>query len=438
MAARRYRLAQRRKAVGYTQEQLAEQLGVDRATVIRWEAGTTAPQPFQWPNLATLLKLSADELTVLLTDASEAVVLTGEIIPRSPIHQPTHIYNAVSPLSFAPSPLPTAPDAAGELVESPAAVLERIEQQTDRHVTDALLDALDLYIADVIDRYETEGPATLAPDVVRQRRWLQPLLLSCPPSTRGARLMSLAGQLSAQLAYMAVNLGKFHSARAYGLEAFALADQVADHDLKAWVRGTQSFCAYYTGDYEHALELSLDGQRYAGSSPQAVRLIINGEARALGKLNRPVDKAVGKAYELLTTFPPEPGMSPCISFGLYSEARVASNAATAYLALQKTPEVLEHAKRAFAVVDTSPSIWSRALVRLDTASALAQGKRPDLEHATALGREAMDVSRHHRVESIKQRTRDLVTQLRPRTNVALVATFIDEANAWLSEDGPGR
>jgi transcriptional regulator with XRE-family HTH domain len=430
MAARRYRLAQRRKAVGYTQEQLAEQLGVDRATVIRWEAGTTAPQPFQWPNLATALKLSTDELTALLTDSSDAVAISGEVVQRLPAYEPSVVMPLVS------FPATVTPDAPSELVEPPAAILERIQQQADGYVTDSLLDALDLFIADVIDRYEVEGPASLASDVVRQRRWLQPLLMSCPPSKRGTRLVSIAGQLSAQLAYMAVNLGKFHSARAYGLEAFALADQVDNHDLKAWVRGTQSFCEYYTGHYEAALELALDGQRYAGNSPQAVRLIINGEARALGKLNRSVDKAVGRAYELLTNFSPEVGMSPCISFGLYSEARVASNAATAYLALQKTSAVLEHAKRAFQVVDTSPSIWSRALVRLDTASALAQGKRPDLEHATTLGREAMQVSRHHRIESIKQRTRDLMTQLRSRSNVALVAAFITEADAWLSEDAP--
>src|SRR5690242_9668557 len=66
MATRRHRLTQRRKAVGYTQEQLAEQLGVERTTVVRWEAGDTEPQPWQWPNLADALKLSVEQLTELL------------------------------------------------------------------------------------------------------------------------------------------------------------------------------------------------------------------------------------------------------------------------------------------------------------------------------------------------------------------------------------
>ena len=76
--------------------------------------------------------------------------------------------------------------------------------------------------------------------------------------------------MSAQLAYMAVNLGRFHSARAYAVEALSLAEHVTDDELKAWVRGTQSFAEYYTGNYRQALEYAVDGQRYAGTGSQGV------------------------------------------------------------------------------------------------------------------------------------------------------------------------
>ncbi|HEV7899970.1 MAG TPA: helix-turn-helix domain-containing protein [Planosporangium sp.] len=415
MVSKRRRLAQRRKVMGYTQEQLAEELGVDRTTVARWEAGETEPHAWQRPNLADALQLSAEQLNDVLADAYGAGAVSGELV------------------ALLPAETEETDGHLATLIESPLAILERIRQQSADHVTDALLNTLDLYVTDVVERYEAQGPAVLAPDVVRQRRWVHQLLVTCPPSKRGERVVKVAGRLSAQLAYMAVNLGRFRSARAYGIEAFELADQVDDGELKAWVRGTQSLTEYYAGHYDRALELAKDGRRYAGSGPQAVRLIINGEARALGKLNQPVDEAVDRAYELLTTFPPEPGMTPCISFGLYSEARVASNAATAYLALAKTSQVLEHANRAFQVVDTSPSTWSRALVRLDAASALAQGEHPDLERAVSLCLEAMAVSHHHRIESIKQRTRDFIRQLQPSSDIALVADFVAEAQAWLSE-----
>jgi transcriptional regulator with XRE-family HTH domain len=68
MASRRKRLAQRRKAVGFTQERLAERLGVDRSTVVRWEAGETEPQPWLRPKLAHVLHVSIERLDELLAE----------------------------------------------------------------------------------------------------------------------------------------------------------------------------------------------------------------------------------------------------------------------------------------------------------------------------------------------------------------------------------
>ena len=63
---KRGHLAQRRKAVGLTQEQLAERLGVERTTVVRWERGQTQPQPWLRPRLAAALGVSADRIEELL------------------------------------------------------------------------------------------------------------------------------------------------------------------------------------------------------------------------------------------------------------------------------------------------------------------------------------------------------------------------------------
>src|SRR5215475_7068606 len=71
--ARRRGLAQRRKAVGLTQEQLADQLGVERSTVARWERGETLPLPWLRPRLAQALRVSADRIEEFLaTDAATA------------------------------------------------------------------------------------------------------------------------------------------------------------------------------------------------------------------------------------------------------------------------------------------------------------------------------------------------------------------------------
>ena len=81
MVTRRHRLAQRRKTVGFTQETLAEQLGVDSTTVRRWESGETGngPQPWIRPKLARYLQVSVEELAELLHEPS-----TDDLLGDSP------------------------------------------------------------------------------------------------------------------------------------------------------------------------------------------------------------------------------------------------------------------------------------------------------------------------------------------------------------------
>jgi hypothetical protein len=303
-------------------------------------------------------------------------------------------------------------------------------------LTAELLTDLEQSVVDVVDRYEVEGPLVLAPEAVQARKLVDRLLAGNQRLHQRARLFELASRLSGQLCYMAINLGNFGVARAYGAEAFELARFIEHDELSAWVRGTQSFAAYYAKDYRQSLALAQDGQRYAKNSVQAVRLAINGEARALGKLRdrRGTTEAVTRAYRLLERFPPAPGMTPCISFGIYSEARTASNAATAYLSMADIKRVLVYTEFATRIVDASPSQWSRALVRLDTATALLKGKRPQPEGASLLGRQAIAATRDMCIESIRQRTHDLATELRPWLHLPSVAEFLDEANSWVAQE----
>lgn len=71
MASRLKRLAQRRKALGLTQEELAYRLGVDRTTVTRWESGHCKPQPWARPKLARVLEITRDRLDDLLAEADD-------------------------------------------------------------------------------------------------------------------------------------------------------------------------------------------------------------------------------------------------------------------------------------------------------------------------------------------------------------------------------
>lgn len=86
MPAKRHRFAVRRKAVGFSQEQLAERLRIDRSTVARWEAGETVPQPWIRPQLARALQLSLDQLEHLLTAGEVAGTEGTERVSHALIH----------------------------------------------------------------------------------------------------------------------------------------------------------------------------------------------------------------------------------------------------------------------------------------------------------------------------------------------------------------
>lgn len=75
MRAKRHRLAERRKNMGFTQEGLAEAVGVDRSTVVRCERSESDPQPCHRPRLAAVLGVSAEELATMLAPSGESPVV---------------------------------------------------------------------------------------------------------------------------------------------------------------------------------------------------------------------------------------------------------------------------------------------------------------------------------------------------------------------------
>ncbi|MFF7588161.1 helix-turn-helix transcriptional regulator [Kitasatospora purpeofusca] len=70
VAPRRKNFAERRKALGYSQEAFAHELGVAVSTVARWEAGATDPQGYIHPKLAKALRITPERLAELLAPAA--------------------------------------------------------------------------------------------------------------------------------------------------------------------------------------------------------------------------------------------------------------------------------------------------------------------------------------------------------------------------------
>jgi transcriptional regulator with XRE-family HTH domain len=97
MATRRDGLAGRREALGFTQETLAQELGVEFSTVGRWERGTLTPQPWRRPDLAKILKLSLEQLDGLLNPPSEYPLSEpAESLPALNVDQQHHVGAALA------------------------------------------------------------------------------------------------------------------------------------------------------------------------------------------------------------------------------------------------------------------------------------------------------------------------------------------------------
>jgi transcriptional regulator with XRE-family HTH domain len=78
---KRDRLAERRKAMGLSQERLAEAVGVDTSTVARWERGETEPQAVHRPRLADALKVSAEAVGELLSGSGAGRIAPTYLVP---------------------------------------------------------------------------------------------------------------------------------------------------------------------------------------------------------------------------------------------------------------------------------------------------------------------------------------------------------------------
>lgn len=218
MANRRMRLAKRRKSAGYSQEKLAERLGVERSTVVRWETAESEPQPWVRPKLAAALHITSDELQVLLDDVT--------IVQSQPSDRMSHVLQHPSSVDLV---------AVAYLHER----VRQLDEQYDKAPSAALL-----------------GPASQAHGQVK-------FLRESATSPRVRKALFEAEAASAtfmgQLVWD-VSQRRDHAAPVIYLdEAVTAARQAHDPCTEAYATLRKSFVAFY-GEKEPVKGLTLAGQ----------------------------------------------------------------------------------------------------------------------------------------------------------------------------------
>lgn len=388
MALRRQRLTERRKALGYSQEALAEHMSVDRSTVARWERGECEPQPYIRRKLAQVLQVTPLELDGLLAPcepASRAVpmpVTTLQVRPESDVDvdelDDMNRRELLRLLSVAGTlvalPRVEAAPAHGEIAET----LEASNV--------AQYEALNAHLWQV---YALSTSKRLVYPLVRQQLGLlTESLEEAHSAATHKRLCVLAGDLF-QLAGEILFDGNRYTDAAYCYTLAANACKEAGaFDLWACALTRHSFISMYERRFTNVTPL-LDAASYIaerGNNQLSTRYWVAAvQAEAYAGLGN--YEACNRALDLAERVRSLSGDITLSGWLRFDGSRLAEERGTCYIALGK-PELAETALR--EALKQGISLRRRGSVLSDLAMLGIQ--RRDVEQVVHYGRQAVELA----------------------------------------------
>lgn len=342
---KRTRLAQRRRTLGFSQERLAEQLGVDRTTVIRWERGETEPQPWQRPNLAAALTVSLDELDTLLTTRS----------PDSP-------RQIVPPLAILSAGTSDAPDDLAAMQSF---------RMADRQVGGGHLYA-------TVTGYLQHTVA--------------PRLFGINMSAENDSLFAAAAGLTEMAGWMAHDAGRDEAAEQHFHRAFGLSFAGKDAQLGAHILASLSHLSHYRRQPEHAVDFAQRGRQNLAAGhphPGVQSRLFAMEARGHAVL-RQQEECTKQLLLAERTLEGEPGETSSPWVSNFDHAALAAEAARCFRDLGQLDSAKRYAEQVVALRPADRP-RSRAFAQLMLVSVLiTQGQ---IDEACMMAREALDATR---------------------------------------------
>ncbi|MBL7502452.1 helix-turn-helix transcriptional regulator [Frankia sp. CNm7] len=246
---KRSALAARRKAMGYSQEDLAEAVGVDRSTVARWEQGKTEPYPENRSELARALNVDYEELDRLIQ--AEAAPTLRPVPHVSPVGKREAAFSA-----------------AGALWRDPEEAEELARRVAASDVGDSTLTSLESGFDDLACQYQFEPPSLLLLEINRVLDHVAGLMDSRKKLHEHRRLLLVGGWTSLLGATVLIDLERDRAASTYLSTALSLAEQAENPEIIAWCYETRAWQALTSSQFRIAVELSRAARSFAprGSS----------------------------------------------------------------------------------------------------------------------------------------------------------------------------
>lgn len=422
MATRRERLARRRKAVGFTQEALAERLDVDRSTVVRWECGGSEPQPWLRPKIARALQVSLEHLADLLMERAPTVpsrtaqrpVSVEEIGPGGEV-------DSISGLEF-----PQSLAAAVRIASGYWSAMHRRHFLTRTGVVVASYTTPALrWATQPRDANAASGPhdggrhvghadiaelAAVADDARRWDRrygggnWRASAVISClrehaTPLLRGTfsdetgrQLFGATAELSRVAGWLAFDSGDHRAAQSHYIQSLRLARAAGDIALGGYVLTCMSMQASLLDAHDQAIDLISTavhtGRGYATPRVLAFFKAIEARVHARAQDGRAADAALATAEQLLDTAESRPTGDdpPWIDF--VDRQRLAADAIEVQRDLCRPDAALRWSAQGHMGADE----FVRANALRDTILGCVhlQGPDPDLDTALHHGHKSID------------------------------------------------
>lgn len=447
MTGKRRALAERRRVVGYTQEQLAEVLDVERSTVVRWEAGETTPQPWCRPKLAEALAVSVDELDAMLAEgqmegASDEL---SDDLEHDPVlvlpwnHRGT-VESAVvlsegdrvkrREFVFLTGMALTAP-AHQWLVHEPGPLISGL---SGRRVSAALVDRLMAMIPQLRTMDDVAGGGAML-SLAEQTFGVVARLLdrASYDEATGCKLHSALAELGRLAGYGAYDSGQPGLAQRYNIAALRAAHTINDRPLGAHILGFMAYQATRQARPAEAvtlIETALAGVR-GRETPGLLAELYGWQADAFATLRdgSGCTVAMSKARTQIEHLNLDDDL-PYLYW--VTPAEITAYAGQCLLQRGDTGQAIALLDEGIALFDESFARDRQAYLTHLACARTRPGKQRDLDNAAARGMEAIDIAEILNSSYSVDLLRELCHQMEPHTKVPAVRDFLERARGFVA------